>query len=181
MNPNEKEPGQDFKMENKYAREIFRIFDLLKQKMSEEEAIQIVARLEEYAKENDEVVRKILNNPEVKERYDVDAYDGTELRQRPPHNEIIHFVRDGLYLLRDLNRSNVFANVFWEMDGSFKEDEFFEWFNGHLHFNKLRIEQLKTTGDLRITDPTKAYVKKKLMERENDEFQKEKPQEETGH
>jgi len=159
MEITEKKPLPDFRRENEYAGEVIRIFNLLKTKMSEEEAVQSVADLEKYAKEDDEIVKKILINPRVVEQYEVGAYDGLELHALPPAKFPVHFILDGLWKLKNLNENklSVFSH---NGDNSYDRDGLIAWFNEDINFNKLRLEHLEKTGDLMVTDPTKVRIKK---------------------
>lgn len=161
--------------ENEYAGEEIRIAGILKEKMSEDEVALVVYKLEKLAKENDEVVAKILAHPKVIERYDVDAYDGLELYPKAPVQLPLHFIRDGLWKIKHLDGSNLFTYGFFNQDGTYNVEAFLSWFREDIDFNKLRLEQLEKTGDLMITDPTKVRIK-------TVELQEEKPaKKETIH
>lgn len=149
--------------ENEYAREVIRIIELLKTKVSEEEAVRIAAELEKIAKENDEVVAQILGHPKVKETYDIDEYDGKVLFSKLLNKLSAHFIRDGLWKMRNLTES-VLIRPFMGLKGEYNDGALLEWFRQDLDFNKVRLEQIQKTGDLLVTDPNKVRVKKRKQE-----------------
>src|SRR3989344_607457 len=159
MEITEKKPLPDFRRENEYAGEVIRIFNLLKTKMSEEEAVQSVADLEKYAKEDDEIVKKILINPRVVEQYEVGAYDGLELHVLPPTKFPVHFILDGLWKLKNLNENKLSAFSHND-DSPYDRNGLIDWFNEDVSFNRLRLKQLEKTGDLMVPDLTKVRIKK---------------------
>lgn len=153
----EKIPVTDSKRENEYAREELRLARVLKGKISEDGAADIVLKLEKLFKENDEIVASILSHPQIIENYDVDAYDGLELKAKPPAEFPIHFIRDGLWLMRHLDESNLSA---FDRGQNFDAQGLLDWLQKDVSFNRLRLQQLQETGSVMITDPAKVRIKK---------------------
>ncbi len=165
----EKKAQPDFKRENDYAGEELRIAEILKTKMSEEEVARVIFEIEKIARGTDEVIKKILSNPKVIEEYDVSAYDGFELHPKPPARLPLHFIKDGLWELKNLNKNNLFALIFFNEDESYNSDKLLKWLRENLEFNRLRLHQLEETGDLMVTDPTKVRIRKVEIGSENDD------------
>ena len=155
----EKKLMPDLLRENEYAREELRLAELLKKRLSEGEIANLIFELEKLAKENDNVVAKILSHPKIIENYDVDAYDGLELKIRPPLQLPVYFMKDGLWKMRHLDESNLLADSFARGE-SYDTQALLDWFREDLSFNKLRLQQLQKTGSIMITDPTKVRIKK---------------------
>lgn len=143
--------------DDEYAGEVVRVVEILAKFLPEWQAVNIVSQLEASAKEADRLVAHLLSRPDVINRYDVDSYDGIELKSRSSVEFSIHFIRSGSWSMKNLDVNSLMA--FSSFDSQrYRSDMLLEWFRKDLEFTKLRLDELDRSGTISILDKEKVRI-----------------------